>query len=87
MLGHDNMRAEQLAAENRVLREELTAARDANEALRSILRTQRAENDALVQQVAAMAQAQRQRDERQAGQPADGDEVTAAGAMMRLCWN
>ena len=57
MLGHDNMRAEQLAAENRVLREELTAARDANEALRSILRTQRAENDALVQQVAAMAAA------------------------------
>ena len=86
MLGHNNMRAEQLAAENRVLREELTAARDANEALRSILRTQRAENDALVQQVAAMAAA-RQRDERQAGQPADGETVTAAGAMMRLCWN
>ena len=82
MLGADNMRAEQLAAENRVLREELTAARDANEALRSILRTQRAENDALVQQVAAMAAA-RQRDARQV----DGETVTAAGAMMRLCWN
>lgn len=89
MLGHDNTRAEQLAAENRVLREELTAARDANEALRSILRTQRAENDALVQQVAAMAERQQamrramQRDARQV----DGETVTAAGAMMRLCWN
>ena len=82
MLGADNMRAEQLAAENRVLREELTAARDANEALRSILRTQRAENDALVQQVAAMAAA-RQRDARQV----DGETVTAAGALSRLCWN
>ena len=82
MLGHDNTRAEQLEAENRVLREELTAARDANEALRSILRTQRAENDALVQQVAAMAAA-RQRDARQV----DGETVTAAGALSRLCWN
>lgn len=82
MLGHDNARAEQLAAENRILREELTAARDANEALRSILRTQRAENDALVQQVAAMA-AVRQRDARQV----DGETVTAAGALSRLCWN
>lgn len=82
MLGADNMRAEQLAAENRILREELTAARDANEALRSILRTQRAENDALVQQVAAMA-AVRQRDARQV----DGETVTAAGALSRLCWN
>ena len=82
MLGHDNTRAEQLEAENRVLREELTAARDANEALRSILRTQRAENDALVQQVAAMA-ASRQRDARQV----DGETVTAAGALSRLCWN
>ena len=86
MLGHDNTRAEQLAAENRVLREELTAARDANEALRSILRTQRAENDALVQQVAAMAAAQR-RAMQWAGQRPDGDLVTAAGAMTRLCWN
>ena len=82
MLGHDNTRAEQLEAENRILREELTAARDANEALRSILRTQRAENDALVQQVAAMAAA-RQRDARQV----DGETVTAAGALSRLCWN
>ena len=82
MLGHDNTRAEQLEAENRILREELTAARDANEALRSTLRTQRAENDALVQQVAAMAAA-RQRDARQV----DGETVTAAGALSRLCWN
>lgn len=82
MLGHDNTRAEQLAAENRVLREELTAQTLRAEALRSILRTQRAENDALVQQVAAMA-AVRQRDARQV----DGATVTAAGAMQRLCWN
>ena len=86
MLGHDNTRAEQLEAENRVLREELHTQTLRAEALAKILRTQRAENDALVQQVAAMAAA-RQRDARQAGQPADGETVTAAGAMMRLCWN
>ena len=77
MLGHDNTRAEQLAAENRVLREELTAQTLRAEALRSILRTQRAENDALVQQVAAMA----------AVRQGDGGTVTAESAMQRICRN
>lgn len=82
MLGSDATRLNELEAENRVLREELHAQTLRAEALAKILRTQRAENDALVQQVNAMATA-RQRDARQV----DGETVTAAGAMMRLCWN
>lgn len=82
MLGSDATRLNELEAENRVLREELHTQTLRAEALAKILRTQRAENDALVQQVAAMATA-RQRDARQV----DGETVTAAGAMMRLCWN
>ena len=86
MLGASNARLNELEAENRRLRDELRTQTVRAEALAGIVRTQRAENDALVQQVNAMA-AERRRAMQWAGQRPDGDLVTAAGALQRLCWN